>query len=177
MGWGWWGPSSSVVYFSTFYTRRQIAFRIGIFYASSITASAFGGLLAYGVFQLPGGKTLYTWSYLFLLEGGITLVTAVIAFFVLPRSIQTAYFLTEEEKQAGTMHQLMDSMNNTTAKINWAEALSEFKSWHFPLRAVIGFSYGVLLNSNANFLAIMTKRLGFGVVKTNLVRSDPLKGY
>lgn len=98
-----------MVYFSTFYTRRQIAFRIGIFYASSITASPFGGLLAYGVFHISGNKTLFTWSYLFFLEGGITLIAAVVTFFVLPRNIETAYFLIEEEKEAGTLSQLMDS--------------------------------------------------------------------
>lgn len=158
-----------MVYFSTFFTRRQIALRIGIFYASSVTASAFGGLLAFGVFHIPSGHGLFTWSYLFLLEGSITLATAVVAFLVLPRSIQSAYFLTEDEKHAGSKSQLLDSVQNITPKLNWAEALSEFRSWHFPVRVVIGFTFGTLLNSNANFLAILTVRLGYSVVKTNLV--------
>jgi MFS family permease len=161
---------SAVVYFSTFYTRKQIAFRIGIFYASSITASAFGGLLAYGVFHLPDGRNLFTWSYLFLLEGSLTLITAIVAAFVLPKDIETAYFLSEEEKRAGTTLQLMDSVKETHSGFNWGEALSEFRTLQFPVRAAIGFSFGVLLNSNANFLAIMTQRLGYSVVKTNLVR-------
>ena len=42
---------SAVVYLSTFYTRQQLAKRIGVFYASSVLASAFGGLLAFGVFH------------------------------------------------------------------------------------------------------------------------------
>ncbi len=150
----------------------QIAFRIGIFYASSITASAFGGLLAYGVFHIPDSPTLFTWSYLFLLEGAITLATSIVAVLVLPRNLQTASFLTEEERKAGTTLQLMDwtlQSQQLGREFNWGETLSEFRNWHFPIRAAIGFTYGVLLNSNANFLAIMTQRLGYSVVKTNLV--------
>jgi MFS family permease len=162
-------PCSAVVYFSSFYTRRQIAFRIGIFYASSITASAFGGLLAYGVFHIPDGRNLFTWSYLFLLEGSLTLITAIVAAFVLPKDLQTAYFLSEEEKTAGATLQLLDSVQQTSSEFKWSEALSEFRTLHFPVRAAIGFTFGVLLNSNANFLAIMTQRLGYSVVKTNLV--------
>jgi MFS family permease len=165
--------ASAVVYFSTFYTRRQIALRIGIFYASSVTASAFGGLLAYGVFHIPDGAYLYTWSYLFLLEGSLTIATAIIACVVLPCDIETAYFLTENEKRAGSTHHLLDvqKVNTSGRKINWRDAISEFKSWHFPVRVMIGFTFGTLLNSNANFLAIMTGRLGYSVVKTNLVRA------
>lgn len=161
--------SSAVVYFSTFYTRRQIALRIGIFYASSVTASAFGGLLAFGVFHLPNGSYLYSWSYLYLLEGGLTLLTAVVACLVLPRDIQSAYFLSEDEKKAGSLNQMLDARSEAPGKINWKHALAEFRSWHFPIRVIIGFTFGTLLNSNANFLAIMTGRLGYSVVKTNLV--------
>ncbi len=66
--------------------------------------------------------------------------------------------------------QLMDSVNEVTTVFSWNEALSEFRTWHVYVRAVIAFTFGVLLNSNANFLPIITQRLGYDTVKTNLVR-------
>ena len=133
-----------------------------------MTASAFGGLLAYGIFHINNGK-LYPWAYLYLVEGSLTLLVAAVAFFVLPRNLQTTYFLTQAEKEAGTALQLMDSVSEVTTVFSWAEALSEFRTWHVYVRMIIAFTFGVLLNSNANFLAIMTQRLGYDVVKTNLV--------
>jgi MFS family permease len=37
-----------VYYLTTFYTRGEIASRLGVFYAASSIAGAFGGLIAYG---------------------------------------------------------------------------------------------------------------------------------
>lgn len=38
-----------VYYLSTFYTRGELAGRVGIFYSMSMMANAFSGLLAFGV--------------------------------------------------------------------------------------------------------------------------------
>lgn len=81
-----------------FYRRGELARRLAIFYAASSIASAFGGLLAYGVFQLEG-TPLAPWRYLFLIEGCCTLVCAVFAYWYLPYSAATASFLTAEEKE------------------------------------------------------------------------------
>lgn len=58
-----------IYYQTTFYRRGELARRLAIFYAASSIASAFGGLLSYGVFQIKGGK-LADWRYLFIIEGG-----------------------------------------------------------------------------------------------------------
>lgn len=58
-----------IYYQTTFYRRGELARRLAIFYAASSIASAFGGLLSYGVFQIHSGK-LADWRYLFVIEGG-----------------------------------------------------------------------------------------------------------
>jgi len=75
-----------VIYYQTlFYRRHELARRLAIFYAASNIAYAFGGLLAFGMFQLHGGL-LPSWKYLFALEGGLTVLGAVVAFAFLPYS-------------------------------------------------------------------------------------------
>lgn len=54
-----------IYYQTTFYRRGELARRLAIFYAASSIASAFGGLLAFGVFQIEGGS-IANWRYLFI---------------------------------------------------------------------------------------------------------------
>lgn len=157
-----------VYYLSTWYTRSELAARVGIFYAASVAASAFGGLLAYGMFHITSGS-LFDWSYLFILEGCLTVLVAFIGFVVLPKAPRTAYFLSQQEKDAAEKRILLDSVEYLENRFNWSEALSEFKGPHIYIRMVFMFNAGVLVSSNGNFLAIIVHRLGYSVVKTNLV--------
>lgn len=163
-----------VFYLSTFYPRREIASRIAIFYAGAVIASAFGGLLAYGMFQITPSGGLFVWSYLFILEGCVTCLIAIVAYFVLPADIARAYFLKPHEKEAAQLRMDVDGTQKETGKFVWKEAFSEFKTVHGYARVVISFAVGILPNASANFLAIMTARLGFSVTKTNLVSPLPL---
>ena len=56
---------SIVYYLSSFYTRGELARRIGVYYAASSISGAFSGLLAFGIFQINSTK-LHGWQYLFV---------------------------------------------------------------------------------------------------------------
>jgi hypothetical protein len=161
---------SVVFYLSLFYTRTEIASRIAIFYAGQVIASAFGGLLAYGMFHITPSGGLFVWSYLFILEGCLTCLVAIASYFILPADIARAYFLTQEEKDMATLRMTLDSMEQVSDKFVWSEALSEFRTIHLYARMAIALTVGILPHASANFLAIMTQRLGYNVTKTNLVR-------
>ena len=55
---------------SSFYRRGELARRLALFYAAQSIASAFSGLLAFGVFQIKTGS-LADWRYLFIIEGSV----------------------------------------------------------------------------------------------------------
>ena len=59
----------------SFYRRGELARRLAIFYAAQSIASAFSGLLAFGVFHIHSGS-LADWRYLFLIEVRYMLVFA-----------------------------------------------------------------------------------------------------
>jgi len=52
-------------YLSTFYTRYDLAIRIGLFYGMYAVAGAFSGTIAYGIFHIKGA--LHGWQYLFII--------------------------------------------------------------------------------------------------------------
>ena len=95
---------TTVSYLSLFYTRYEFARRLGIFYGQYAVAGALGGLLAFVVFsrfpsdtdiEIGGWKS---WQVLFLLEGGATMLIAVVGFFWLPHNAHTAWFLRQDER-------------------------------------------------------------------------------
>jgi len=61
-------------------------------------AGAFGGLLASAILKLPHFGGLTKWRMIFAIEGIITIVLALVAFFTLTDRPATAKWLTQEEK-------------------------------------------------------------------------------
>ncbi|GFZ47584.1 hypothetical protein JCM24511_05328 [Saitozyma sp. JCM 24511] len=70
---------------SCWYKPAELSKRVAMFYTASLVSGAFGGLLAGGIITgLEGVGGTRGWKWLFIIEGLITVVLAVIAFFVLP---------------------------------------------------------------------------------------------
>ncbi|GAD95000.1 conserved hypothetical protein [Paecilomyces variotii No. 5] len=100
---------TTVSYLSLFYTRYEFARRLSLFYGQYAVAGALGGFLAFVIFYCfppadgtdagnlsPGGWK--PWQTLFLIEGALTMLVAIVGFFWLPRSPGTAWFLNKEER-------------------------------------------------------------------------------
>ncbi|KAJ5976436.1 retrograde regulation protein 2 [Penicillium waksmanii] len=167
------GYLASVIYYlSIWYTRKELATRLGIFYAALVSSSAFGGLLAYGVFHIPSGP-YPSWAYLFFLEGSLTVLWAVVIVCILPPDSEHAWFLNEAERKAGRLRLKNDSVQGLDNKFNWKESMSEFRTFHPYIRAALAFCNGVVLTSNSTFLAMIVERMGFSAVKTNLYTVAP----
>lgn len=106
---------TTVSYLSLFYTRYEFGKRLGIFYGQSALAGAMGGFLSWAVFKRfprdstePGTPALNmrnttrpwkSWEVLFMIEGGCTIFVALVGFFWLPHSADTAWFFTAEESE------------------------------------------------------------------------------
>jgi len=92
---------SCVYLLSTWYTRYDMGKRYSLFYTLGCVASAFAGILAYYIMDLKGKLGLSSWRWIFLIEGLLTIVVAIIGYILLvgfpdhwtPRW----HFLTERE--------------------------------------------------------------------------------
>lgn len=65
----------------------------------STLAGAFGGAIAFGVGKLNQVNGLEGWRYLFLIEGAPSCAVAVLVFFFFPDWPETAYWLSESERE------------------------------------------------------------------------------
>lgn len=87
-------------YLSAWYTRKELGFRTAILYSGALLSGAFSGLISAGITNgLNGAKNLRAWRWLFIIEGAITVVIAVAAYFILPNFPRTTSWLTENERQ------------------------------------------------------------------------------
>lgn len=71
---------------STWYTRRELAKRVAVFFFGMFGGNAISPLLASGILKLDGRQGLRGWQWLFLLEGAFTIFCAILLFLVLPAS-------------------------------------------------------------------------------------------
>ncbi|KAF2184062.1 MFS general substrate transporter [Zopfia rhizophila CBS 207.26] len=85
-------------YITMWYCRHEAQFRQALFFSAASVAGAFSGLLAFGIAHMDGVGNLEGWRWIFILEGILTVVVAIIAFFTLYDFPETAGFLTEEER-------------------------------------------------------------------------------
>lgn len=156
-----------VYYFTLFYKRSELGFRISIFFGSALLAAAFSGCISYGVFQIEGTR-LHGWQWLMLIEGILTIVVGAIAFWWLPASPSTAWFLTDREKAAALARTLRDGSNKVDTKFSWKECFEMWKDWKFAMWLIVCFTYPVAFATTSNFLPQIVQRLGYSVIKTNL---------
>ncbi|WDK13523.1 major facilitator superfamily transporter [Colletotrichum graminicola] len=76
----------SIYTLSTWYTKRELAKRIAVFMFGQFGGNALSPLVASGILKLAGKGGLAGWQWLFLIEGLVTLVVALMLIFLLPGS-------------------------------------------------------------------------------------------
>ncbi|KZT56778.1 MFS general substrate transporter [Calocera cornea HHB12733] len=148
---GFFATASS--YISLFYPRFNLAFRISLFFFAYAVSGGFGGLIAYGAFNING--SLWGWQYLFLIEGGITILLALVTPFWLPAGPDSAENLSGSYK---------------VSKRDIFESLKDFKLW-------IMLPCGMLTTMGptgfTTFLPIVVKGLGYSGATANLMTVPP----
>lgn len=89
-------------YLSSFYKRKELYFRIGIYVSAASMAGAFGGLLATGLARIPRwgveSTPIHTWRNIFFFEGLITMLVGFSAPWIMPSKPETSTRLTERER-------------------------------------------------------------------------------
>jgi MFS family permease len=163
---------SKVLIIFRFYRRGELGRRLALFYAAQSIASAFGGLLAFGVFHIHTGA-LPDWKYLFVIEGSCTILVSVFAFWYLPHSSADATFLSEEEKKLAFNRMRLDSSSIVNEPFNFKESFKIFKQPTSYVILAIEICLGVPLQSVQLFLPQIIGALQYSTVLTNLYTVAP----
>ncbi|CAI7674633.1 unnamed protein product [Penicillium manginii] len=84
---------------STWYCRYELQFRIALFYCAASLAGSFSGLLAYGIGFMDGIRGYSGWRWIFILEGVLTIIVALVSHPFICDDPGSSAWLTIEEKR------------------------------------------------------------------------------
>ncbi|KHC56889.1 hypothetical protein MGE_05113 [Candida albicans P75010] len=169
-----------VLWLSYFFTSKELPVRLSWFWTTLSLVQIGTSLLAFGILRMRGVAGLEGWRWLFLLEGIITLIIGIAAFYLMvPSAVQTknwmhpkGWFTDREEKivvnrilrddpTKGSMH----NRQGITPKALW-NSLTDYNLW--PIYAIGVVAY-IGTSTFGAYFTLMNKQLGFSTFNTNLL--------
>ncbi|KAH6838424.1 major facilitator superfamily domain-containing protein [Alternaria alternata] len=148
-------------FLSLFYQRRELGKRVALLTDMSPLANCFALSLAYGILHIKA--SIAPWRLLFLIEGAPTVLCAVLVYCCLPDSLDTAHFLTDEEKLQA--RQRLATVDRTEkSKVSWTQVfagLTDYQNWvHATIHFCCNYSFAAL----SNFLPTIVRDMGYSSV-------------
>ncbi|KAI2624439.1 DNA-repair protein rad2 [Xylaria nigripes] len=149
------------VYLNFFYSKREIALRIGYLFASAALAGAVGGLLAFGIGHLDGVHGMSGWRWIMIIEGIPSIVLGVLIFFFLPSDPQSASFLTPAEKKLLIERERRDyGLTASAREFSKKDMIKTFTDWKIWLYCIAQFGADSMLYGYSTFLPTIIEGLG-----------------
>ncbi|KAK3313103.1 major facilitator superfamily domain-containing protein [Apodospora peruviana] len=166
---------------SMWYTPSELATRMAIFYGANTAAGAFGGVIAYGVGNLDHHMGWRAWKWLFLIEGLITIVAGIAAFFCLPHfphqydGKKTTKWLTPDELEYAKLRtKYALGPDPPTYKFRWSDVLDAAKDRKtYLMMMMFWFGGSVPTYSLSYTLPTMVKNLGYSAIRAQALTTPP----
>ncbi|KAL8800450.1 MAG: hypothetical protein Q9182_005162 [Xanthomendoza sp. 2 TL-2023] len=162
-----------VFYLSMWYRREEQHYRVSLFFSAASLAGAFGGVLAWGIAHMTGVGGLRGWRWIFILEGLLTILVSLAAYFFIFNYPATASFLTDDERaRVRTRLKASNDATNDEA-FSWKNvslAVKDPKVWLYCL----GFhTMSLPLYTLSLFLPTIIKALGYTSAQAQLLTVPP----
>ncbi|KAK5690808.1 hypothetical protein LTR97_011969 [Elasticomyces elasticus] len=170
----------SLFILSMWYTPRELATRMAIFYGANTAAGAFGGVVAYGVGNLHGANGWPAWKWLFLIEGLITIAAGIACLFFLPHfphqytNKRSKWLSSDEMDYARLRIKYVDGPNPPTYVFRWQDvraALKDRKTYF--LMTMFWFGGSIPTYSLSYTLPTMVKSLGYSAIRAQALTTPP----
>ncbi|KAL8679766.1 MAG: hypothetical protein Q9186_003982 [Xanthomendoza sp. 1 TL-2023] len=156
------------------YVRMEAQKRFSFFFSSVSLAGAFGGLLASAIGNMDGLRGYRAWRWIFILEGLVTCVCAVLAFFLIVDFPEDGKWLGEEERDF-VIKRLADDQGDSGhgEKLTWRGVLNAFKNWNLILGGLMYFGPAISGYGLAYFIPSIVSTYGFSPTITQLYSVIP----
>ncbi|KAK7018016.1 hypothetical protein VNI00_018442 [Paramarasmius palmivorus] len=161
------------LYLSYFYPRYKMNLRVAAFFSSASLSGAFSGVLAYGIIRMDGIANRSGWSWIFILEGLVTVFFGLLSYMVLPRDIDGAWFFNTEEKEYVAAKLREDEAHKDEDHFTWREVRQAFMLPQVWFLLLSYFTSGTISYSLAYFMPNIVQSLGYTAVKAQLMTVPP----
>lgn len=156
------------------YCRHEIQLRQALFFSAASVAGAFSGLLAFGIAKMDGVGGLEGWRWIFILEGLVTVVVALFAFWGLYDFPGTAGFLTEEEREFVlyrlkfqgqgkplTCEEATQIKVSEAEEFEWKYVWQAFKDWQIWLNLLVCYGVSVSTIPDVTIVCMFRSKTSF----------------
>jgi MFS family permease len=156
------------------YKRSEAQRRYSFFFSSTTLAGAFGGLLASAIGKMDGLRGYHGWRWIFILEGCLTCVVAVVFFFFIPSFPEDAKWLTEEERSYVKARLQVDQGRSAAErKITLSDVGRFFTDYKVYIGGLMYFGLIVPAYGYAFFAPSIITTYGYGPIQTQLFSVPP----
>ncbi|KAI1074787.1 MFS general substrate transporter [Whalleya microplaca] len=128
---------------SSWYRRYEVQQRLAVFFMTGSALSAFANIFALGLIQISRVHHYKGWRWIYIIEGALTCVLAVISWFIIidfPHSDRNG-FLSAEETAFVRTRLAEDRGAEDQQKVTWAvffDTVTDWKVWAFGLMYMAG---------------------------------------
>ncbi|KAJ5095329.1 Major facilitator superfamily domain general substrate transporter [Penicillium alfredii] len=154
-------------YITLWYPRHRAQYRQALFFSAASIAGAFSGILAYGIAKMDGVGGYAGWRWIFILEGLLTVVVALVAPFAIHDCPETATFLTDAERQF-VIHSLRTQHSSDSremvqdqTKFHFRYVIEAFTDWQIYAGLFMYWGITCPLYGISLFLPSIIKDLGY----------------
>ncbi|KAF9511713.1 hypothetical protein BS47DRAFT_1377144 [Hydnum rufescens UP504] len=172
-----WTPAL-VSYISEFYTTRELGVRMSWLYACLGISDILSAFVAFGLLHLRGRLGLPGWSWMFIVEGILTIITGIVTLFYLPASpTQSPAFLrfrsfSDREEVIMVNRILRDEPAKGKTHRHSVVHLSDVRrALHYSLWPlyIIGLVTLVPPGTTSQYFSLTLRSIGFDTFRTNLL--------
>ncbi|KAK5087339.1 hypothetical protein LTR70_002172 [Exophiala xenobiotica] len=170
----------AVYLITRWYDAKQLQLRIALFYCASALSGAFSGLLAFAIAKMDGLGGLPGWSWIFILEGAVTVLIGFMTPLVMPDSPELSQkWLTQEEirylliqryiKEGGKTNAAGEVAEKVKGKL-FLELITDYKVY---LQALILFTASTCAYGLKFTMPSITKSMGYTSSQAQLLTIPP----
>ncbi|SNX81325.1 related to TNA1 - High affinity nicotinic acid plasma membrane permease [Melanopsichium pennsylvanicum] len=163
----------SVFVFSMFYPRRERHYRVALLLSGAAFSGAFGGILAYAIGFMRGVGGKNGWSWILILEGLLTIVVAISAYWLVPHYPLKSRSFTEREKSVIVARMQADRDSLDEESFSWDGVKQAFTDPYVYLYGLLFHGFAFALYTISLFMPTIIADLGYTAAKAQLLTVPP----
>ncbi|KAI9763517.1 MAG: hypothetical protein M1840_000470 [Geoglossum simile] len=163
---------------SCWYVRYEVQKRLAAFYLFSVLVGGFSNILAFGLMQMEGLGGLRGWRWIFIIEGLLTQVVALLAWFLIidfpDKAHKKKNFLTAEDAEfikKRINNDRGDAVADMLTLKKLGSHLLDWKLWSF---ALMFMSTTMPAYAFAYFTPVIIRGMGYTAGNANLLSAPPV---
>lgn len=160
-------------YLGCWYKSSEIGVRSSVFFSAAALAGSFGGLLAAAIANMDGVAGMPGWSWIFIIEGLVTVVVGLVCWWMVFDWPDTASFLSPDDRIRVQRRLILDRQGRTAEDYDKRYIFAAMKDWKTYGFMVIYMGCLTPLYAFSLFLPTILNGMGYAGTKAQLLSVPP----